>query len=142
MGFEVKFQAIGLEKIQKRLSELTANQNKELRLGLAESVLMVHGTAVKSIQSHQSKGIKYGKHTASTEGNPPNTDTGRLVRGIDWEVNTENMTALVGTNVKYGPWLEFGTLKMGPRPWLLPAYIKNLKSIKDIMIKAAKEALK
>jgi phage gpG-like protein len=30
--------------------------------------------------------------------------------------------ARVGTNLFYGPYLEFGTSKMAARPWLLPSF--------------------
>lgn len=142
MSFEVSFKPIGLSKITKRLSELEPLQRKELKIALGESVLAVHGDAVKSILEHQSSGEVYGKHTASKPGFAPNSDTGRLVRGIDWTVDESTLTGQVGTNVKYGAWLEFGTKDMEPRPWLLPAFKKNLKNIKKIMTQAVKDALK
>jgi hypothetical protein len=39
----------------------------------------------------------------------------------------------VGTNLKYGAHLEFGTQNMAPRPWLSTAFklaIKNIDKIK------------
>jgi hypothetical protein len=54
--------------------------------------------------------------THSIAGNPPYKQTGRLRGSIDWEV--DNFTARVGTNVLYGLFLEKGTRRMKPRPFL------------------------
>jgi len=88
---------------------------------------IVRGIAVKSIQSQSSGdsviryrngGAEYS-HVASKEGDAPNTDTGRLVNSIKVEV--DGHLTFVGTSLKYGKWLEFGTKRMSARPWLNPA---------------------
>ncbi len=50
-------------------------------------------------------------------------DIGHLMRSITNEVNIhENViTGVVGTNVKYAPYVELGTRKMAARPYLRPA---------------------
>ena len=101
MGFDVQFKTIGLSKLTKQLESLEPKQRKELKIALGESVLLVHGSAVKSIREHQSSGETYGKHTASKPGFAPNSDTGRLASNIDWTVDESKLTADVGTNVKY-----------------------------------------
>lgn len=59
----------------------------------------------------------------SAPGSPPNSDTGRLQQSI--KVERDGMATLVGTNVKYGAYLEFGTKDVAPRPWLSVA-VKNV----------------
>lgn len=54
--------------------------------------------------------------THSRPGNPPYKQTGNLRRSITWEI--VNMRGRVGTNVWYGRWLELGTGRMAPRPYL------------------------
>jgi HK97 gp10 family phage protein len=142
MSFDVQFKTIGLSKLAKQLDSIEPKQRKELKIALGESALLIHGSAQKSIREHQSSGETYGKHTASKPGFAPNSDTGRLASSIDWTVDESKLTADVGTNVKYGAWLEFGTKDTEPRPWLLPAFRKNLKTIVKIMSKAVKDALK
>ena len=68
---------------------------------------------------------------ASLPGEPPRRRTGRLARSITHEVTPT--TARVGTNVKYGKYLETGTSKMAARPYLRPAVIKNRRMIKKIL---------
>jgi len=50
-------------------------------------------------------------------------DTGQLRRSIttEVEINDKNIVGRVGTNVKYAPYVELGTRKMSPRPYLRPA---------------------
>lgn len=60
------------------------------------------------------------KHTASAPGQYPATDTGRLVGSVKAIIS--GTTAIVGTDVKYGAWLELGTSSMAARPWLLPSF--------------------
>jgi HK97 gp10 family phage protein len=55
---------------------------------------------------------------ASAEGEPPHKRTGRLRASINHEVDKAKATARVGTNLKYGKFLELGTRKMAARPFL------------------------
>lgn len=58
--------------------------------------------------------------THSAPGNPPYKQTGRLRASIAWEVEgmLGHVIGRVGTNVQYGLYLEKGTRKMSPRPFL------------------------
>jgi HK97 gp10 family phage protein len=146
MSFSVSFKPLNLEKIIKQLDKVPEKQDKALLQALGTSVLMIHGDAVKSIYAHESKGVTYTRgsieHTASKPGFPPNSDTGTLARSVRWDLDSSKNQGVVGTNLKYGAWLEFGTKDMEPRPWLLPAYVKNLKNIISNFQDAVKKALK
>lgn len=62
-------------------------------------------------------------------------DTGRLRNSII--SNVGNLEATVSTNVEYAQHVEYGTHKKGARPYLRPAYEKNIttfeKKISDIL---------
>jgi phage gpG-like protein len=62
-------------------------------------------------------------HTASAPGSYPASDTGRLASSVKM-LASGPMAYEVGTNVNYGPMLEFGTAKMAARPWLFPSFEK------------------
>ena len=49
----------------------------------------------------------------------PRVQTGRLRASITHNVNPGEVE--IGTNVVYGKYLEFGTSRMPPYPWLFPA---------------------
>ncbi len=46
-------------------------------------------------------------------------DTNRLANSVTHEVGQGEV--VIGTNVKYGAYLEHGTSRMPPYPWLFPA---------------------
>lgn len=66
-------------------------------------------------------------------------DTGRLRGSITTDKRyIQKFLVMVGTNVDYGPYVEFGTKKMDARPYLFPAFfmfegevIKDIKKILD-----------
>lgn len=95
----------------------------------------VRNTAVKSINTHQSSGITYEKynprrtHTASTAGNPPNTDTGYLAGNIHVVIDGDKHGASVESRADYSEALEFGTSKMAARPFMQPALEENRRNI-------------
>ncbi len=70
---------------------------------------------------------------ASAPGEPPHRDTGRLRASISHEVDESAKTARVGTNVKYGKFLELGTSKMAARPYLRPTWDRLQEQLKKIL---------
>jgi len=79
-------------------------------------------------------------HQASAPGEPPKTDTGGLVSSIAIVLGT--MKAQVGTGLEYGKYLEFGTTRMEPRPWLYPSLMENGDTLKRMVAKYTQDATK
>ncbi len=132
----------GVEQLNKNIQALSDRYGKKLADAIKQGTLMVHGTAVKSIQE-RSPGqtvIRYTAnrnaypHTAAAPGYAPNTDTGRLVSSIKFVFSQTN--GEVSTNLQYGKYLEFGTSRMAARPWLIPALEKNKGDIINLIKKA------
>lgn len=63
--------------------------------------------------------------------------TGLLRNSLTNEVRTSEKAVYIGTDVKYGKYVELGTAKMKPRPFLRPAVENHTDEYK----KLAKEAL-
>lgn len=61
----------------------------------------------------------------------PQVQTGRLRASIIHVVNPGQVE--IGTNVYYGKYLEFGTSKMPPYPWLFPAVESKRGEIKEAL---------
>ena len=97
---------------------------------IASGVQDTMNTAKTSIQQHQSKGRTYGKHTASVAGNPPNSDTGFLASNIFMVLDADKLGGAVESRADYSGFLEFGTSKMGARPYLQPALEENRPKIR------------
>lgn len=75
--------------------------------------------------------VTYGKkgHHPSVAGEPPAPDSGTLMRSITHSVEVKNGEVIgnVGSiiaNENYPRYLEYGTSKMKPRPWLSTSLIK------------------
>jgi HK97 gp10 family phage protein len=88
----------------------------------AKRLLSVAGTGTKA----SGRGRVYGANP-SAPGEPPHKQTGRLRASVASEVDAAAQTARVGTNVKYGKYLELGTRRMKPRPWLR----RSLSEVRD-----------
>ncbi len=48
-------------------------------------------------------------------------------------MNQETLTARVGTTIRYGKYLEFGTSKMRPRPWLRRTLGEERETIRQMV---------
>jgi hypothetical protein len=82
---------------------------------------------------HRSNPSRRG--TPSAPGEPPRADLGRLRQSVFHHVNKRkiNPSVIVGVTVKYGLFLEIGTSKMAPRPYLRPSLNENIGAIKRIL---------
>lgn len=60
-------------------------------------------------------------------------DTGNLRSSIDYDTDVNEKVMIVGTNVEYAPYQEFGTYKMAAHPYLRPALENHLPEYEDIL---------
>ena len=60
-------------------------------------------------------------------------DTGNLRDSIKYSIDENEPAVLIGTNVEYAPYVEFGTVKMQAQPYLRPAVIENREQIMKIL---------
>lgn len=81
------------------------------------------------IYSNYSTGGRASGHFASAPGEPPASDTGRLLSSIHHKILVENTVfARIGSDVQYAIYLELGTRHMAPRPFLRPALDIGVKT--------------
>jgi HK97 gp10 family phage protein len=106
----------------------------------------VRTNAIRSIQGGPKNGKKYEKysprrtHRASSPGQAPATDTGRLVSSIMADIT--GLTAEVSANVQYAAPLEFGTVNMAARPFLQPALESEREKFNSRLANLAEQASK
>ncbi len=137
----------GTEELKKVLDNFAFKVlRKRVERAVHLSGFEVQETAIKSIQRTSIASMpvtRYSpKRTArrSPPGQPPNTDTGRLVASI--QVDFRDMAVAVGSNLNYAKWLEFGTENMAARPWLRPALKKNTRKIKNAVRKVVNQEIR
>ena len=116
----------GSEKFIAAIAKIRRTAPEKLQQVLQAGAEETRNMAVRSIQASQSQGRIYQRrsveHTASKPGKPPNTDTGNLVSNITVQKIEKGFDVGSRQGAPYGLWLEFGTSKMLPRPWLAPAF--------------------
>jgi HK97 gp10 family phage protein len=62
-------------------------------------------------------------HIASRPGHPPNVDMGTLINSMRWEA-AGRLTYHVIAATTYAHYLEFGTERMGARPFIKPEFVR------------------
>lgn len=108
------------------LKKFGADGEREIDKVVQATGIELRGDIVKMYQRSTPTGQVYEKfnprrtHRASAPGEPPATDTGRLASSVQYKKVAQG-SAEVDTQVKYGAWLEFGTLRIAKRPAWLPA---------------------
>lgn len=139
----------GIEDLRATLKAEGVEAEKLVKTAVLQSALLIQGDARKLIQ----KGVKSGRvypskrsknvmHQASAPGEPPATDTGRLVANVLFAIEQGGYSARVGTDLEYGKNLEFGTRKMAARPWLSRAITENSDKIINLISNAIRKAIK
>jgi hypothetical protein len=125
----------GIDKYKSLVERIKKNAPEKLNAALFEGGLQTQNEAKRSIQSHQSSGVPYKRggvvHVASAPDNPPNTDTGNLVNNITLQKIHGGYDVGSRDGAPYGAALEFGTSRMLPRPWLVPAATFGVKAMRD-----------
>ena len=129
---------ITTKAMKNKAAKILKQYTEQLQVVVAKGANMVRNTAVESIQAHNSSGRTYQKynpnrtHVASAVGNPPNTDTGFLASNIHIIIDPDRLGASVESRAEYSAYLEFGTSKMGARPFLQPALEENKPKIRAL----------
>lgn len=140
----------GVKEIEKKFKNFERDCKAGQIRAVQDSIFLIDKTAKELIQDNGdgTAQIRYSSSGAkrvvavSNPGDPPNTDTGRLVQSIKFDFQDGGLTGRVGTNLKYGAWLEFGTKNMKARPWLSTAVSMTAKQVADIFFKRIQEVIK
>ncbi len=127
-----------LNILKNKMKNRSKDSVKKAKRAVFRSANIVQGYA----QDNINRGAKTGNPrpqggTASAAGEFPATDTGFLVSNISTNVITDR-GAVIGQVISAAPYskhLEYGTTKMGARPFMQPSLRANRKKIQDIFKK-------
>ncbi len=127
-------------RLQKQLHDRIGQADKDSERFVVNSCAEIERTA-KSIMrdSPVNPDVTYGRkgHHPSYAGNPPAPDTGTLLQSVTHSIEVKDKQAIgyVGSVIKnpdYPSYLEYGTSKMKPRPWLSTALMKCESYMKNL----------
>lgn len=98
--------------------------------GVVRGTELVRDEAVSLILNTPKTGrVRRDGHVQSAPGEPPASDTGRLINSITTRYDADNLTGVVNVGAKHGLFLEYGTQKMEPRPFLRPALANKRQEV-------------
>lgn len=116
-----RIRVVGDKEIMRKIKLLEDKNSDALKVAIQKASIHVEGVA---------KNTKAWKNV-----------TGTLRSSITHEVTSRGKkhSGRIGTNVFYAPLLEFGTIKLPARPWLLPALIESKAKILQFLNDAIKK---
>ena len=147
----------GMSQLTRQLAALAKDADKAVASVINQTITETRNAAVQGIQNGPASGRVYteifrtingravpigpragnnlsASHQASAPKEYPMSDTGRLANSVAINpASPSNLSGQVGTNLVYGRYLEFGTSRMAPRPWLTPSFEQARVKVEDRM---------
>ena len=142
----IKATVVGSVEIQANLNKISTAAKQLISHAVFKGVADVESEAKKSIQRGGKSGIVYQRyspkrtHRSSAPGEPPASDTGYLVNNIKRRMDSDKLGGEVRSRADYSKYLEYGTSKMMPRPYMFPALEKHRGKIKTRINRAVAAA--
>jgi HK97 gp10 family phage protein len=119
-GVTLKINSVALDNMfraaEKAVNDSANNVAKEMKKSI-----------ITGSKSGRQYFIKGRRHQSSAPGQPPANSTGQLVRSI--KVKKTNNGQEVTIDAEYAAFLEYGTSRMRPRPFIMPALMKVKKNL-------------
>ena len=126
-------------RLERRIEELGRDIEKAAFEGLQDGADIVVNHAKRLVAKGPKTGRTYKKyrpkrtHRASAPGEAPATDTGRLLNSIRARTAKKKLTIEVMAGTKYARWLEYGTRRIKPRPFLRRALREKRVEVTEIV---------
>lgn len=124
-----------------RLKRMAQRTPQEVARKLYQAGQMLELDMERSITAGSISGAA---HVPSAPNNPPNNDTGALVRSIQTRIGGPGLVVVEagGPSAPYAVHLEYGTAKMIQRPFARPATERNRKKIAEMVGEAVSLTVK
>ena len=128
--------SVKIDRLKNNYNEVKSDIKRKMVQVVAYGINEVRNTAVNSITQGTKSGIEYQKynprrtHKASASGEAPAGDTGFLQNNIITRSSTDGLSGEVVSRAEYSQMLEFGTSKMGARPFMQPSLEQNRPKIR------------
>ena len=144
----ITLKAINQKEFENKINKKSSQINKNLIRTVNLIANAIRNDAVTSINQNARKGKTVTRYNPtrtikiSEVGDAPAGDTGFLANQIYLKIDGNGLGGSVISNADYSQFLEFGTIKMGARPFMQPAAEKNRKKYSEQLKKGIKEGLK
>lgn len=133
------------DRLIRKLRQIPVEARKGIGSALARGVVKLDAHAKERIQGGSRSGRTYRRrsvtHQSSAPGEFPKTDTGQLVSSLFFRVGADKLSAVWGTALAYGKYLEFGTSTMLSRPWMRPTFQAKREEITRDVAREVQAAL-
>lgn len=126
-SFKLDFRDI--RNFEKKLKAEVKDSKKEVQEGLLQAVTFVHGKSIANTRA----GVRY------TDGV---YESGNLRRSLSFDVAERSGTVFISKGLKYPAFVEFGTKRMRPKPFLTVAVSDNIEKIQEIFRKVQTRILR
>ena len=121
MGIEIN----GIAQLMKKLNKISSTATKEAVMsGIEKGCLRVERDAKINLTKNDS------------------VISGILRASITHKLDPSTLSATVGSNVEYAPYVELGTQYQGAKPYLYPALRDNRDNIKQDVANALQQAIR
>ena len=125
--------SVKVKSIDPKYRETIQKYEKELSRIVKFGINDVRNIALQNISNGAKSGtVRSDGHKQSAVGEYPATDTGYLISNINVIFET-SLSGRVESNADYSSHLEFGTSKMGARPFLQPSLEETRPKIKRMV---------
>jgi hypothetical protein len=105
-------------------------------LGINRDVKDLINRGTKTGRIYRRRNIE---HRASAPGEAPATDTGFLLSSIYYEPQS-GLLSMIGSRLAYAYYLEFGTMRIEPRPSWMPAVEANRDKFNRLLEEGIRKA--
>lgn len=138
-----------IDKVARQMGAKEDEVLKNVKRALLSSGNLIKKIITDSMQKEPKGGKIYTRgsvsHQASAPRQAPAVDTGRLVSSINVDFRPDRYYVDAGVlpvEVEYARYLEYGTRKMQPRPFIAPARVKARRPVERKFQRAVEKGVK
>jgi hypothetical protein len=133
-----------VKELQAAIKAIGNNAERNVSRAIEATALGINRDVKDAIQRGDKTGRVYQRgnitHRASAPGEAPATDTGTLVSSIYYEPQS-GLLSMIGSRLAYAYYLEFGTMKIAPRPSWMPAVEANRDKFNRLVEEGLRRAM-
>jgi hypothetical protein len=133
-----------VKELQAAIKAIGGKAERNVSRAIEATALGINRDVKDAIQRGDKTGRVYQRgnitHRASAPGEAPATDTGTLVSSIYYEPQS-GLLSMIGSRLAYAYYLEFGTMRISPRPSWMPAVEANREKFNRLIDEGLRRAM-